>query len=1340
MASKYTLLLPVKLDAFVFNGEVCDGVGAHSAKIAPITQPNYTFLQLEDHLAQNDILDHVDLHAAAPKEKNQRYVDIGKVIDGKVAVRQNRVGVYVHWSLPRPLRSGIANTEGGGTLQNQDLDPRAPKYPPIPNRWLVIRRFDPKAETTSPINPNGMEPVTAWVIESDKTSRIDELPASTDLEVDVAPFVTSYNSNKDAPGEISIEDQAEVFIGACVEASKWDPKDKPNKDGERVELTAASSSNQLFMDCQYHCGNVFSMLDTFAYKDTDGATKHLDSVVADYYVVGWHNDSDKDIMASSKDGASHATRLQALRASIKQAIPEADKDAINLWLQDTDGARTLCHGAMYEVVWNLNKSPEKNPANALAQTMSKMPFGVGTTPMDAILAYIGERDRTGDVEKRIWCLQTLLRAVDDGVDSQIAADDEAQAYNYAHFDGGDHFYLPDEKGGKDKDASAYGTPEDLRIKNSAQHLLDSAKRRLKQLRWDVFSWWWKLISDVDNNKNGNQDTRSIHDIQDEVERLLKTVQMLEIFVGEPQTPIKRGVMEAFHQRNDPTLIIGGVEAGWPTDFNKELAARLENQTIDADPLPSCADKYVDCLASDVQAAGRRLLQEFFSLKKPDATQDDRVKPLYHDGKRPGDKVDKDNNPWRDRWGGSQAWFPLYVEWEAEYAHVSFKHWQLNQRRPLDNAKGKTTYVIKDDIRMEKNCEKYDDLRYVSGRSLILPQPAFSLRVHIERLFATVPESELNKKLKPKDREILLEKLDGLALLSLPLSGLTDHLTTRFQGSHIKPLVRAPGQKPVVLKGAKDALPPPDSGRSDIDLSLIEENSDPTPYGSLPTLTGQYVSGFKPVTHGQMRFTKINIVDKFGQVVHAMDPALDQPPAVLPSISEFFAIDEVPGKPGVPNVVCGDRSTLKKPEYVQLPPSINQTARLNASFVVRSEDKDGSEGEWRPATEFDKPIWGWVVVNYVDRGLQFFLPNGTFYREVRSASSSIKWLPFGEPPNPGTRKQLDALIDSLVGNEKRLRAFTDMIMSALSVTVPTPSAYSQFMNSLVGRPLALANMGWSLELGTNSLKNESTLGEQRVKPEWGLLPGDGNNRYEFAIKFGDEKNNYDGLVGYFETTGNEKDLNLNKIYTYFHTKYDLDDAPLAKIDTKSYPHLQTFWLNPDKYKPGTVAEVEAKAREYERDRNKEMTVFGAIFDPFAPITGFSSILPMRKLLLPSWTWETALKAITTFFHAGPLVLTENVPKFNKEFVLKPETYEVGKTLPDAQVRVPALRAADWAWLQPYDQKSTLLSETHKYMSLNLAGDMDEAPRWTKGPLTAVEGFMQLKAPIEQGKVKEGEESP
>ena len=56
-------------------------------------------------------------------------------------------GAYLHWALPDAL------TGGSGTAHGGDVS-----FPPIPDRWLVVRLSTPQ--------PGARRAVTAWVLES----------------------------------------------------------------------------------------------------------------------------------------------------------------------------------------------------------------------------------------------------------------------------------------------------------------------------------------------------------------------------------------------------------------------------------------------------------------------------------------------------------------------------------------------------------------------------------------------------------------------------------------------------------------------------------------------------------------------------------------------------------------------------------------------------------------------------------------------------------------------------------------------------------------------------------------------------------------------------------------------------------------------------------------------------------------------------------------------------------------------------------------------------------------------------------------------------------------------
>jgi hypothetical protein len=63
-------------------------------------------------------------------------------------------------------------------------------------------------------------------------------------------------------------------------------------------------------------------------------------------------------------------------------------------------------------------------------------------------------------------------------------------------------------------------------------------------------------------------------------------------------------------------------------------------------------------------------------------------------------------------------------------------------------------------------------------------------------------------------------------------------------------------------------------------------------------------------------------------------------------------------------------------YAQLSPAINQAARINASFLIQDvipspaatmPKPNPTYSPWREATDYENPIWGWLIINYADNG-------------------------------------------------------------------------------------------------------------------------------------------------------------------------------------------------------------------------------------------------------------------------------------------------------------------------------------------------------------------------------------
>ncbi|KAH8702290.1 hypothetical protein BGW36DRAFT_372532 [Talaromyces proteolyticus] len=1379
------LVLPLKLDAFVLNPSACDGEDADKAKIAPLVQPNYSHLRLKDprlqdyRTLQNDVMRLTELHAAAPASKNLRVTNVGGPVD-QDNTRTERLGVYLHWMIPRVYRSGAAATNNDNTRSrkrrgltphlglHQDSDPAAPTFPETPNRWLVVRKLHDgyKPETAD------MAKVTAWVVASDWMHKIDEfddteVPKPYDIEATFSPYIDT--SSQAEGGTPSIQDQAEIFIGERRKASEWQESDN---NGNSVSLGVLNSSNQLFADYQPHNINVFSMLDNFEIKD---GAECLTSATADYYVLGWQSTPAKDILHMERDAGTRGERLDALSLALHQADRDDVPEAVKEWLKDETSARVLCHGAMYNVNWHREWDEATRPhipADDVAGAFQeKMPIAVGTTPLDSLLSYVSGHQE--GIEHTLDQLNDLLRAQSENIEDRRAASDEVQNYNFSHFAGGSRYVLQIDE----RNPAAAPEQEDadlLAELNESQALFDATTRQIELLQWELFSVWWKFSTDSDRSDEDADGAykATVEDLKTRIGQLLSLQEQQQIRLDEGKDEIekrdlslKEAITPQFNQQFDPTLFVGNVQSGWPLDYLNPLKVRLDFQIPSYESRLRARDDEdnygLHSLPDDLQRTASLLIDEFLHYAESneengdsdDDEDEETAPPLYHDDDR-------------DQWKNQQPWFPLFLEWEAEYYHIDYAKWEMEESTSWGSKDKRFRYVIRQEDSENQQLpplweQEIEDRRTVSGRILLLPQPVFSLQAELMQLFDSVPENQMP--LTPEEQEQLLKDIIGLPFVSAPLDGFTNHLLTLNEGSHLKPNVRVPGAQPMPLEEAYE-----DSQTIGInagEVTLMGMETDLTPYASLTRIPPSEYSAFKPVTHGQFKFTKLNIIDKFGQAACVIDPRrfATGPPPVFPCISEYYQPQIYKSKLAdlLPNVVEKPENDGKN-EFVQMPPAMNQPSRLHMDFVT-FDNSDG-DNDWRPVTEWENPIWGWVLVNYVDYGVQFFLHDGTFYREVRVAAPNNpegtvamdKWLPFKPPKGSHVPRQMDHLIDQFTGSEKAreyLLAFMNLINRATENSRSVPGAYSECVNSLIGRPLALVNVGLSLELATDIKKNQSTQGNQpNIKPPYSLLPpsdndsGDGGDgeepeeptiQYKFPIKLGDVDRPHDGLVGYFHARASpeeENGLEVGDLYTPLPPNEKYPTSQIHQVDKADFPRLKAFWLNPADY--GHTNKASKAARSFIVDRNNMLTTFGFIMDPFAPVNAYSSVLPNEKLSLPPWTWESALKSMTAFFHFGPLVVTDDVAGFDADkqleydYKLSDERQQMAGT-----VKLPSLAVAEWSWLQPYpDSANSATSrntnyndgddeDTEKYMAFSV-GKIDPVPTWEKGPLTAIEGFLQM----------------
>ncbi|MCJ1385953.1 hypothetical protein MMC17_009078 [Xylographa soralifera] len=1293
------ICIPMHLDAFALSPESCKG----ESKIAPYTQLNYTALRLDSHLIQHDVLDHVTFHYSEPVEVNPRLADLGS---NPVKLKQNRMGIHLHWSLPRFYRSSKASASSTAP-QGSGKDLSNPIFQRIPNRWLVTRHLDLK--TAQP--PNVLKEYQSWIIESDVVRKITEIPDEVDLESDVTPFV-AYSG--DADDLNALKNQAEIFLGQRFDFPGW----KEDATRNHMKLTVMNSSNPLFPDYAMHNTNVLSMIDNFAYPDPKPKNakniSYLTDAEASYYVIGWHSDAADDPLTMDLQKPL-SDRLSGLLLKLPDTTTSdgSAKDSATA----KDSTRCLSYGAIYDVKYSYSKKPPTladEAAKKFTADTKMEPLSVGTTALDGILTFLEAHKENTDsffgkdttsVANDLLSIATLLYATADEYDARVQAQDLIAQQNFARADGGIQWSFNGraEAGGAPPTPSATESTA-LRTLNEAQSKLDLTLRQLRSVRWELFAEWWKYVSEY--IKDGDIKARQqyyatkVGPLKDKVDKLvvLRDAQQAARDASKAVVTCKQSSNAPYYTRTDPTISVAGLDSGWPDDFTDRLTISFDSKLSDdlhaadailgnSNPLPAGPDGH------GLQDTAKRVLAA--CLKNSDIK----------------------NMPMTtgfQAWGDRNPFVPLFIEWESIYYHVDFNKWDVEVRpSPVGHPSKQVRYGINVDL--SQDTASREDARVLSGRVLVLPQPVFNLEAIVLQVLEETPP---DMKLTPQQILDVKNTIRKMKFISAPLSGLTNHLLTRCEGAHVKPSVRSQGQTLVPLKAASDglklALIDPNA------IELMEGETALTPYGNLLDFGKEGYPGipFKGVTHGQMFFTKINIIDKFGQAVCLPPPKPRLrhdagPPTsdIYPCLSDYLAPDIFNGKqntvyPSGPPPKLGDWPLC---QYMLLTPSINQDARINASFLLRDPLTDGGFSAWREASDYEQPIFGWIIINYADYGLQFFLPDGSFYREIRmggvhGVDISAKWIPF-DPPKGGPSGQINMQLDNLINlfaaaddpkntaNVDYLQSFFDMINGAIQDMPYPPSEYSGFANAIVGKPLALVNVGWSIELSQPAIKAQNTYGNHPTNSQADL------ENYKFPLKIGDNERIFDGVVGYY-ITKNSTDNNptdWSKLFTYFEPKVATDH--FKPISPETFPKVSPYWLDPLE----TPNVTSATAAKY--------LITTMLMDPYTAIHAYSPILPTKALQLPSWSVQTAFDKMSAFFRLGPSLLANDVP----------QTLDLSKAA-DVTVRLPISgRKGMWNWLQPYAQDGA--DAPPKFGSMVVEEDQGKV-HYAPAPYTFVEGYLQL----------------
>lgn len=587
----------------------------------------------------------------------------------------------------------------------------------------------------------------------------------------------------------------------------------------------------MLVDYVPHNGSVFSIVDAFAYQDAGNATtQYLTSATADYFVIGWHSDSRDDPLGDA-DAGTLRSKLSSLFLDLDTSkLDPAESKKIDDMLYSRAPSRVLLHGAIYNVKFDVNSKPRSladEAAKKFTPEFKIEPLSLGTTPLDAVLTFLeahkdgietvfGEGTQT--VTDDILQLATLLYAADDSYDSRVKAQDILYTNNWNSAQGGSMFKFDGKAGaGKPPAVPTKEEIEALGLLNENQARLDVLTRKLQNMKWSLFAEWWKFVSDRSNFTAAKRDpyTARVASLKSDINRFQKEADELkntidqnsgavprQNTIAKPVIPLCKKVPQStYFTRKDPTLCIAGLDSGFPIDFLDKVKVKADHQLVDPSLFPDLK-KIFGSLASPIpngplRSTANKILAECLSRTKSSSNT------TYPKGFK--------------MWGNANPFQPMFIEWEGLYYHIDRTKWDVGVRpSPVGHAHSQVRFSV--DEPLYTNADNQKDFRYVSGRVLILPQPVFSLQTIVKQVLQNSgPEMTLSK----AQVQTIEDNIAKLKFISAPLDGLTQHLLTRYVGTHVTPNVRVQGGKSVPMDYAWNSDGIRDIGFGKDGLALID---------------------------------------------------------------------------------------------------------------------------------------------------------------------------------------------------------------------------------------------------------------------------------------------------------------------------------------------------------------------------------------------------------------------------------------------------------------------------------------------------------------------------------------
>lgn len=1114
-------------------------------------------------------------------------------------------GVHLHWALPAGMTHGVVEGSSG-----------RPRFPSVPNRWLVSRIRSRKD-------------VKCWIVESD---RLSQDPPDGEVKGEVSQvFASCAAPTVPAKPEDRAKSRRQIdvapsyyYLGRAFHLEGW----KESAAVRRLEpFTALGWGDPSFAGIYSDCRTAFGFWDA-------EATEVCDVV---YHVAGWYSDADIDPIQELLD---HSAGTNRFRWTWRREPGS-----------DSSGLRNMT------VLTGFVELSTKRAIDEKAKAGGDSPLLVAIGPSGPLALAALLASQMGDLTR-----EPALNAVQYGlfkragnevgsVENFEAAVHEA---GFSVLDGGVCWQLkamndPGQQGLDPRESRPLpeALSDSLQVLNRVQSSIDSSKRKLSSLRWELFANWWKYLTASSDGTGEFSSRLGIGKVKLDVfahfKKLLAAITKLRDSINEQETKalktaqeevskmvdcgwqLEPTVADRFYRPNDPVVVLQGSDVRHKLQEGNLSAGGLLRCRLEGNILRTVRPKSVDhelreldadavaptwpnaspelpksvisafretfFLAPILQAGnaalavGSRASADFASgitqLLRGAATAilenraDGWVRSLF-DGKELPEPLIGNLDV--------GAWRPLRLDFGVTFQPFSAVSWPLEAgggpgSPPEDLAPDELSrYFDFSDESLDFCFKGQDDvfsshLVSIVGSALLSPHAPASLIQAIHEAGEAAPALRTNaqavkKKIKdvPRLAQALVSTMDAM---------LMQRSIIRLPGVPITP--RGPlGLRTAVFNSLQNCITDAVGAHTPTPrLSMLPRDVD-CPH-------------FVPLCGGPLRLTRLRLVDQFGRVKNYSNPDVlvargYAPPATLPSASNTAF----------------------------LPPRFSQPARLRTEWI-----SSGLRSEGHPA---ESPIFGWVLVSSLDESLFVFDVAGAPIAQLMCAvgGSSVRCLappggsavPWSRPP-PDTESEIGRFVEAFCSLE-RFDALMALLRKTLVTSLPGRATQDVVPAMLSGRPLALVRVGISLEL----------YGPAAVDQSWAA--------FAWALKW----------------------KNLGKVNSFGIDKVRIPIA--VGVESNGEDSLVAWWVGRSERRyekllvPGRPdASVQAFVTAETPPRPLEVTL---LMEPHGFSTVECGILPVKRLsLTPVW-YGDALARLSVSFFAGPLLSGSRSP--NKMLVPHP----------------------------------------------------------------------------------------